>query len=329
MRQVKKIAAKKMDRNEILKAKAYFFTILLFLAPGVAGAASFTLDASPPGAKHKHESEHRPVPERTYWLGANVSPNARAYYVRADGATQEISVRADNGAPFVTVNTQMGEGPAHGANNVYVFDKEVVGNTLLYRTAKRTVIQHSCGWGHEHKYDEGRMTPGSLDLAPLEIVCEDMWNGNFHVETQSGSNIDCRILSYGKPAAGAKVEVATRRGWVKTLRANDAGEVNFQIIRDYYPDKWTGFNRRNVSGFLMTAEYDVEESGELSGASYDKVKMISTLPWRYSPSRQDYTSYSHGLAIAAIFLIVPSILVYVYRERRKRPFREVVFDEKA
>lgn len=321
-----------MDKKGVMQSQACIFAFVLLLAPCAvsAGTGSFSLSTSPPGAKHKHESEHRPKPERTYWIGANsVSPDVRGYFVRADGATQEVPVKNDRGAASVSVNIPMGDGPGHGANNVYVVDSEVIGSTLYVKTAKRTVIQHSCGWGHEHKYNDERMTPRTLESAPLEIVCDGMWNGNFHVETQSGSNIGCRILSYGKPAAGAKVEVATRNGWVKVLQADVAGAVNFQLIRDYYPDTWGEFNRRHVGGVLITAEYDIEQSGEYSGTSYNKVIMTSTLPWRYSPSRQDYTSYSHGLAIAALFLVAPAIIVYVHRERRKRPFKKYVFDEKA
>lgn len=321
-----------MTSSTFWKTKAFIVAFAFLALPCSASAnmGSFILKTSPPGEKQKVESEHRPKSERSYWLNAkSVSPNARAFFVRADGATQEIPVKEDKGAPSVTFKMPMEDGPAHGANNIYLVDKEVSDKTLVVKTAKKTVIQHSCGWGHGYKHNEGRMTPRSLDSVPLEIVCNDMWNGNFHVETQSGSNLDCKVLSYGKPASGAKVDVTTRKGWVKKLRADDNGTVRFQLIRDYYPDKWTDFKRRYTSGFLMTAKYNVAKSGELSGEAYDKVQMVSTFPWRYAPSRRDYSSYSYGLTIGIIFMIVPAIIVYVYRERRKRPFKEVVFDEKA
>jgi hypothetical protein len=51
--------------------------------------------------------------------------------------------------------------------------------------------------------------------------------------------------------------------------------------------------------------------------------MISTLPWRYLPARSEYTSYAHGLSLAGLAATATGIGVYAYRERRKRPYREV------
>lgn len=312
-------------------AWALVAALVILLAPGAAyadGTQSFTLTSSPPGGKRRFESEHRPKPVRSYWLkGKNVSSAAEAYLLRADGAVEELSLAEDKGFKNLKVNMPMGDGPAHGANNIYVIDKNVVNDTLVVRTAKWTTIHHSCGWGHGYKYDEERLAPKNLSRAPLDIVCGALWNGSFHVTTNSGDNLACNVYSYGKPAAGAHISVVTEKGWKKEFQADETGAFSVRLIKDYYTSKWSEFDKRHTGKLFFSTEYELAENGELEGQKYDKVRMIATYPWRYSPSREDYTSYSHGLLIGSVFMIAPMVIVYAYRERRRKPFRETSFDE--
>jgi len=78
---------------------------------------------------------------------------------------------------------------------------------------------------------------------------------------------------------------------------------------------------------MVTAEYEADLKGSYQNKSYDRTSYIATLPWKYSPSRQDYSSYSFGLLIGSLSLTVSGIGVYAYRERRKKPYKRITFDE--
>ncbi len=310
---------------------AIIATVTLFAGPAAAETTdSFSLATAPPGDRQKVESAHRPARTRSYWISSGgLSAKAKAYYLPSIGDPQEIAVVNEKGAPSVTVEMPMGDGPSHGGNSIYLIDREVVDRTLVVKTAKRTFIQHSCGWGHDHKYEAKRLAHRFWDEAPLEIVCDELWNGNFHVETESGSALSCRTLSYGVPLSNVAVRVTTEQGWVKRLLSDEQGAFRFELIRDYYPQKWSDFNRARASGFLITAEHTLAKAGEWEGGRYDSTTMQASLPWQFTPSKQDYASYGYGLTFGAISLVVPAVGIYFYRERRKKPYREIVFDEKA
>jgi hypothetical protein len=277
------------------------------------------------GGEH---SEHRAVPVKKFYLNIHDLPDsAKAYVLRPDGSMSEGRLSHDEGAWTVTVDTKPMDGSMDGVFNVYVVDKQVSDGTLLVRVAKMNAINHSCGWGHKFKFDKERQRPKNLDSIPLEIVGHDLWNGYFHTQTMSGDNFVFSVLRDGRPVK-ANVRVRTQSGWVKTMKTDEEGKGGFQIIRDYYPEKWNDFKARKKSGFVITAEYEADEKGVYEGSRYDRVKFVTTLPWRCQPQRSEYASYAFGLAIAAAVAIAAGLAVYIHRERRRRPYREVKFDEK-
>ena len=50
-------------------------------------------------------------------------------------------------------------------------------------------MHHSCGWGHDGKFDETLINPQSLDTIPFEIVVEKLWDTNFHARVTSGNRL--------------------------------------------------------------------------------------------------------------------------------------------
>ena len=273
------------------------------------------------------ESEHRPVPKRTYHLTEyRRLADVTAYVRRPDGSVIEPELRLGVN-PTVSFPTPFGDGPVHGANNVYVVEQGVVNNVLVIRTAKWITMHHSCGWGHDGKFDETLINPQSFDTIPFEIVVEDLWDPNFHARVTSGDQLRIRVLSFGKPVPGAKVTLTTDKGWSKTVVSDKDGVASVQLIRDYYPSSWTEFHRTHRGKFLVTARYDAEQQGTYKGKSYERISYVSTHPWKYSPSQRDYSSYSYGLLVGTLAMIVSGVGVYAYRERRKRPYKGIVFDE--
>jgi len=283
------------------------------------------------GHKHRGEdhSEHRAVPMKKLYLNTHdISDDAKVYVMRPDGSMTEGRLSHGDDGWSVSFDTKPMDGSMDGIFNVYVVDKEVVGGTLLVKIAKMNVINHSCGWGHKFKHDKQRIAPKSLNSIPLEIVGYGLWDRNFHTNTMSGDTLRFKVLHHGRPVDAAKVRFKTQTGWMKSLKTDSDGNVSIQIIRDYYPEGWSDFKRRKRGSFLVTAEYESQEKGEFSGKRFNKVKMVSTMPWRYQPQRKEYTSYAYGLSVATLFIVITGIGVYIHRERRKRPYKEISFCEK-
>ncbi|MDH3328206.1 MAG: hypothetical protein OEM01_03145 [Desulfobulbaceae bacterium] len=273
------------------------------------------------------ESEHRPVPKRTYHLNdLRRLAVVQAFVRRPDGSVikPELHLGVNPGLSF---NTPMGDGPVHGANSVYVVEQGVENNLLLVRTAKWITMHHNCGWGHDGKFDETKTNPQPLGSIPFEIVINKLWDPNFHASVTSGDKLIVTVLSYGKPVPGARVSLSTEKGWSKQIVTDENGRATLQLIRDYYPSSWTEFHRSYRGKFLVTAQYDVDQNGSYQDKPYKRISYITTLPWKYSPSRQDYSSYTYGLLIGTLSLTVSGIGVYAYRERRRKPYKRISFDE--
>jgi hypothetical protein len=273
------------------------------------------------------ESEHRPVPKRAYHLtDLRRLAQVEAFVRRPDDSIIEPELHLGVN-PSLSFPTPMGDGPTHGANSVYVVEQGVEDNLLLVRTGKWITMHHSCGWGHDGKFDKTKIQPQSLYTIPFEIVINNLWDPNFHASVTSGDHLVITVLSYGKPVPGAKVTLSTEKGWSKQMVTNKNGTATLQLIRDYYPATWPEFHRTFRGKFLVTAQYDVDQKGSYRDKPYERVSYITTLPWKYSPSRQDYSSYTFGLLIGALTLTVSGVGVYAYRERRKKPYKRISFDE--
>jgi len=318
----------------IARGFIFLVSIVALALPYIASAADIKpLQLSLPPLSDRGrrpvESEHRPVPMRIYRLNdANLSKDARAFVLHPDGSIEKVPIKKRGRSMSVSFRTPFGDGPMHGVHNLYVVDRRVIDGILNVRVAKWMTIHHNCSWGHDYKYDQERIRPRFLEAVPLEIVGEGLWDGNFHSYTRSGDRILFRVFSYGRPVARARVRLCTARGWCKEKITDSDGRVTFQLIRDYYPEGWSHFKSQHRDRFYITAEYEVKDKGMYSGEPYNGIKMVSTFSWWYSPSRKDYASYLAGFSVGMVALTLTGVFVFIYRERRKRPLKEVVFNEK-
>lgn len=292
-----------------------------------AGPASAAKRGKWSGVRSEHESEHRAVPVRTYWLNpADVSPGIRAYLVHPDAAVEEIAINRKE-LTKISFAMPFGDGPIHGGNFVYVIDRQAADGVLTVRTAKWLTIHHSCGWGHKHRSEAERLRSQSLPSAPLDIVINGLWDGNFHSTIMAGDTLDIRVLSEGMPVKDASIRVTTEKEWTKEVKTDNNGKASLQLARDYYPDSLLDFKRDKKSSFKIVARYEIKKRGEYNNQPYETIRYVTTFPWRYYPPRREYSSYSYGLLIGTLSFGVGGAGIYAYRERRKKPFKGTVFDE--
>jgi len=273
----------------------------------------------------RFESEHRPMALRQYFLNGP-RDNARGFVLHPDLTVSDLALEFGEKANG-SIKLGMADGPHHGANNLYVFDSQVDNGSLVVRNAKWVTIQHSCGWGHGEKFNDTRQISQSLDTIPLEIVVDHIWDTNFHSTVMSGDMINLQVLSYGKSAARARVSIISDKGWRKTVTTDEQGKVSFQMVRDYYPESWSGFHRTHKGMVKFQADYRVDGSGEFEGQSYQSTNYSATFSWRYYPARQEYTSLLIGLLVAVFAMGLTGGGIYYYRQKRWRGMEKLAWHE--
>lgn len=298
------------------------------------GGAPTLSETSPGAARGKGgHSEHRASGSRTLYLASPVRPEAAEVLVQrpsGEVVAGELAQGEHGEAAWeVKVDTSPAGAGVDGVFGVHVVSRAVEGEVLVVRTAKYNLVNHSCGWGHPFRFDAERQRAKALPAAPLEIVGRGLWDDHFHVRTQAGDTLRFAVLRGGAPAPGARVVARTRSGWARELVADERGEVEVQLIRESWPERWALFDRGQRTPFVMTAELETPESGELDGLAYRRTRLVATLPWRYVPSRSEYTSYAWGLGVGLAAALMTAVAVLAWRLRRRGPGPSVVFDEAA
>jgi hypothetical protein len=246
--------------------------------------------------------------------------------LQADGTATDLAVETCHTNVF-SLKLPMDDGPLHGPNNIYVVDQQVKDGVLEVRTAKWLTIHHSCGWGHDYRNDPERLKANSLESVPLDIVVENLWDGNFHNALHSGDELAIHVLSYGKPVPGATVTITSEKGWTKRKRTDADGIARVQLIRDYYPATWQVFKRTELGKLALTAELTDEKASSYKGKAVGKTHYITSFSWKYTPASEDYNSYSYGLLIGSLGFLGSGFGVYQYRLKRRKPKKTVIFDE--
>lgn len=267
------------------------------------------------------------------WLRQGADPGA-AGYVSADGMSAGIDLLDARGNRSVVAATPMA-GLAHakcefedmGFYNAYLAKESVQGGVLRVQLAKAELLKGTC-CSKNGDLDPEQLKAISDPKAPLEIVRERHANEKLFTRIVSGDKIAFTVNRLGVPLAGARVTMLTQQGWQKAAKTDEAGRVEFTMIRDYFP-AWSDFKRRTKETFVLVAEAEAAEAGVRDGQPYAKTLYQATLSGRYTPSPYDYKSYAWGLGIAGFVAAFGGLAVYLYRRRRVKPFKEVRFSESA
>ncbi len=167
----------------------------------------------------------------------------------------------------------------------------------------------------DEEYNKEKMSAKTIKEVPFDILRLRPDDETFYSRLQSGDRVKFKVVKNRKPVEGAKVSLETQFGWQKNIYSDKDGIAEFQLIRDYNPP-WDKFDKRFRENFLVTATYNDDNK------SY-KISFMES----FRPSRDDYQSYSYGLIITLVLLVLFSGAIFLYRYRVQKPFKEVKFDE--
>lgn len=270
------------------------------------------------------------VPTKRVWLNAGSNPKTArpataeesALVQGPDGKTREIAVEPHGGPYNVKFPV-----PAQGCYNVYFSRRALEQDTLNVTLAKAEVA--SASMGHSMPKDEAArlVMPRTEARVPVEIVRERKDKETLFTRLNYGDEIVFHVLRAGKPVQNARVTFTSGQGWSNSVQSDEDGRAAFTLIRDYYPDDWSLFDKRHRETYLVSASFTTPEAGEYQGGKYASARYTATLSGAYYPGMADYESYSSGLMVGTAGLLFTGSSVWLYRRRRVKPYKEVKFDE--
>lgn len=273
-------------------------------------------------------------------LGVNSPFNASRYLWLYRGDAPRCATAATTG-PSLKVLGESGERSvpflAAGDRLVAKFALDEIGNYSIYAVAAtvrgRTLdlqiakMQTARGGLREERAPDPAERPPLFDpTQALELVRERAADERFYTRLSPGDEAVFTVRSFGAPAPGVAVTLASQAGWRRTEIADAGGTVRFQLPRDDFAPR-SEVRRSNWSTYLVSAERTFAQAGEREGAIYDNVRVRTTLAGRYYPSPLEYRSQALGLGIVAAVVVLVCTGVFLFRHLRARAFREVRFHE--
>jgi len=212
-----------------------------------------------------------------------------------------------------------------GFHNVYLSRRSIRDNVMCVQLAKAELLKGTC-CKKLGDVDPAQMKAIRDPTQPLEIVREHEPDEKLFTRIVSGDKVVFTIYRSGKRAAGIPVTLLTQNGWQKKAVSNGQGQVEFTMIRDYFP-AWSEFRRLTKHSFVVVAEAETSEAGMNGGQPFGRTVYQATLSGRYAVSPHDYRSYAWGLGITLFVVSFGGLAIYLYRRRRLKPFKEVRFHE--
>lgn len=278
---------------------------------------------------HMHGGSRGRVPSRKVWpiftdesdsIRCLKDIDANLYLLDANLKTTKIKQSRDKGCKSVSFTM-----PNNGYYNLFYINKTVNNDTLHVLTAKYEYKRYN--HSNDAVYDKEKMSAHSIKEVPFDILRLREDDETFYHRLYSGETIKIKAIFNSLPAEGASLTLRTKTGWSKTVKTGKDGIATFVLLKDYFP-KWDKFDKRYKNKFTLTASYSKNETGEHGGYAYSNIKYITTYPSYYYPGISGYSSYLYGLIAAVFTFVLSGFIIYWYRRRRQKPFKEVNFDEK-
>jgi len=281
------------------------------------------------GGMHSHGGDYKnesyKAPSKKAWLvsGENnlVSSLDLKTFVFDTMQTQK-DVKLDN---KMGINTYSFEVPKNGYYNLFAKSEIINDDTLFYRVAKLEYLNGK--HGSEDIYNEGIKKELKTDKIKIDLLrLKDDNENSFFYRISMGDTLKFKATLDGKPLQNADLDIDLNSGWSKNIKTDANGTASFVIIRDYFPS-WDRFDKRYKQEMLLTLTFSEDTNGTISDQQYKKVNYILTYPLSYYPNSSDYQSYSYGLLVGLFVFVLSGIVVYLYRRRRTKPFKEIKYEE--
>ncbi len=212
-----------------------------------------------------------------------------------------------------------------GYYNAYLIFKKGQQDTLYQNIAKAELLSHSCRNGH-HKKLEARPVRYYPEITDFEIIRLRHPHEDYHYFASSGDTETFKALMNGKPLPGVKITINTEKGWSKTGFTDKNGEFKIQFLQDYFSN-WQELDKRKIHYYMLKADYIQPKDIQYKNKDYKYVHYILTMSDGYRPSRTMYASMVWGLIVFLIAMIISIAGIFIYKERRKRPYKEIKFNE--
>jgi len=245
-----------------------------------------------------------------------------------------VQILANDGARSSAPLVNMGDASRakieiqnYGFYNAAVTRKAVHGRFLDVQIAQAELLKGAMAHGGHSDHDPKLFKPTMDDKAPFELIREHGPDEKLWTTIRSGEKASFLVRSYGAPVAGARVTFVSQEGWRKVVETDANGRAEFTLIRDYFPD-WADFNRRHSGVFLVWAKKETPEAGVYGGQDYAATRYQASLSGRYYPSPADYESYGYGVGIVVFVTAFAGLSIWLFRQRRRKCFKEIVFNEK-
>jgi len=326
------------------KFQIIIFLLLIFSASKLEAQEVIWLSNSPPAHKKKASATYgmhklsalrgkRGSMSVVQWVRSGHSVEGSRYITKDFGQELSPYIFSPSGEK-IEAKFEVGEketslsynGNLEGFYNEYLVGKKIGGDTLYITVAKAELLNHVCRNGHKHvlKGLPAKIYPKEI---PFEIVRERIAREDFHTFIASGDEIVFTTYLEGKTVENATLSLFTQKDWEKTQPTDKNGQSRFQFVQDYF-STWKEFNNRNINYYLLKGEITIAQEGIHNEQVYNYIHYTTTLSDGYYPSKLMYSSLFWALVVFLAAIILPAIGIFIYRERRKRPFKELDFYEK-
>ncbi len=254
------------------------------------------------------------IPSKKVWLAYGKDVMTKKCLGEIKGELQAYDTKREN--KNVAVSDKRGcneisfEIPTSGYYNLYYTQSDTKEDTTYVNIAKYEFL--SGRHGSSDKYSDAVKEFFSPSTQPLDLVrIKDETENSFFYRHKTGELLRFKALYQGEPLAGAEVVVQIGEGWQKRMRTSKDGIAEFHIIKDYFPE-WSEFDKRHKEDFLVVLKYE-ENATKYALTYFDS----------FYPAEEEYASYSVALWMGLLSIFAAGTIIYIYRNRRVRPYKEL------
>jgi len=186
----------------------------------------------------------------------------------------------------------------------------------------------SCSWTKEvrGKTSDSRYLSEPLSQLPFQLMMEKPIHKH-HVNCclYVGDIIPLKVYYKGELLKNIPIVAELESGWVNTIKPNDEGVVMVEIPKSTYEQEKS--EKKRSEKLLLSATYDVNESGVYHGEPYQSIRYSMSIPLSFGDTPLEYESKTLAFAtVIGVMLVFALGFYYNRRQKRKSP-KEIYFDE--